>query len=60
VARVDLILAPDGGFHVLEVNTLPGMTELSLLPDSARCAGLSYADLALRLAQPALRRAAHR
>ena len=57
VARVDLILAPDGGFRVLEINTLPGMTELSLLPDSARCVGLSYADLARRLAQPALERA---
>lgn len=60
VARVDAILAADGRFHVLEVNTLPGMTELSLLPDSARCAGLAYADLARRLAQPALDRAARR
>lgn len=60
VARVDAILSPDGRFHVLEVNTLPGMTELSLLPDSARCAGLAYADLARRLAQPALDRAARR
>ncbi len=60
VARVDVILRDDGAFHLLEVNTLPGMTELSLLPDSARCAGLSYADLARRLAQPALDRAARR
>lgn len=60
VARVDIILRADGAFHILEVNTLPGMTGLSLLPDSARCAGLSYADLARRLAQPALERAARR
>lgn len=56
-ARVDVILAPDGAFHILEVNTLPGMTETSLLPDCAACQGLSYAELAARMAAGALRRA---
>lgn len=60
-ARVDIILSPSGGFHILEINTLPGMTETSLLPDCASCRGLDYAALAARLAAGALRRAqAHR
>lgn len=60
VARADVILASDGRFHFLEINTLPGMTELSLLPDSARCSGLDYAALARALAAPALARASAR
>lgn len=56
-ARVDLVLSPDGRFSILEINTLPGMTETSLLPDSARCRGIDYAQLAARMAAPALRRA---
>jgi len=56
-ARVDVILAPDGRFHILEVNTLPGMTETSLLPDCAACRGLTYAELARRMARGAALRA---
>ena len=56
-ARVDIILAPDGAFHVLEVNTLPGMTETSLLPDCAACRGIAYAELAARMARGARLRA---
>lgn len=56
-ARVDIILSPQGDFHILEVNTLPGMTETSLLPDCAACRGLTYADLAARLAHGARLRA---
>lgn len=56
-ARVDLVLHPDGRFSVLEINTLPGMTETSLLPDSARCRGIDYPGLVARMAAPALRRA---
>lgn len=55
-ARVDVILAPSGAFHILEVNTLPGMTETSLLPDCAACRGLGYADLARRMARAAILR----
>ncbi len=50
-ARVDFRLAfPDDGegegeFYCLEVNTLPGMTELSLIPQGAAAMGLSFADL---------------
>ncbi|MCL4236365.1 MAG: D-alanine--D-alanine ligase [Deltaproteobacteria bacterium] len=45
-ARVDFIYSEAGEFVVIEINTLPGMTELSLLPMTARDgAGLSFDDL---------------
>jgi D-alanine-D-alanine ligase len=44
-SRTDLILGPSGAMRVLEVNTLPGMTDVSLLPDAARSAGLDYGAL---------------
>lgn len=56
-ARVDVILSPAGDFHILEVNTLPGMTQTSLLPDCATCIGLDYAGLARRMVAGAIRRA---
>ncbi len=43
--RLDLIMKPDGRWTFLEVNTSPGMTAHSLVPMSARQAGLSFADL---------------
>jgi len=47
-ARVDLILGADGP-EVLEVNTVPGLTETSLLPQAADAAGLSFDDLVERV-----------
>jgi D-alanine-D-alanine ligase len=44
-SRTDLILSPRGALTVLEVNTLPGLTSVSLLPDAARAAGLAYGQL---------------
>jgi D-alanine-D-alanine ligase len=55
--RVDVILAADGTPMVLEVNTLPGMTETSLMPKSAAAAGIGYAELCQRMVDLALRRA---
>lgn len=55
-ARVDLRLAEDGVPHVLEVNTLPGMTELSLFPRAAAAAGIPYEELVDLLLRRALRR----
>jgi len=55
-ARVDLMVRPNGDPVVLEVNTLPGMTELSLLPDAAAAAGLSYTQLCQRMIDLALNR----
>ncbi len=56
-ARVDVMVRPTGEPVVLEVNTLPGMTETSLLPKAAAAAGLSYAELCQRMVDLALRRA---
>jgi D-alanine-D-alanine ligase len=41
---------------VLEVNTLPGMTETSLFPKAAAAAGIDYAELCERMVELALRR----
>lgn len=52
-SRVDFIIDAAGAPYILEVNTLPGMTATSLLPDIARGAGISFPDLVeeiLRLA----------
>ena len=54
-ARVDVMIRPPGEPVVLEVNTLPGMTELSLLPKAAAAAGISYAELCQRMIDLALR-----
>lgn len=45
VARTDCMVAGDGSCYVLEMNTVPGMTPTSLVPDAARAAGIGYADL---------------
>jgi D-alanine-D-alanine ligase len=55
VARVDFRLRGDDAF-CLEVNTIPGMTEVSLVPMAARAAGMSYEDLVERLVELALAR----
>jgi len=43
--RVDLILDGEGNNYILEVNTIPGMTETSLLPKIAKLDGLEFIDL---------------
>jgi len=47
--RVDMIVADGGEPVVLEVNTIPGMTETSLLPKAAAAAGIDFPDLCLRM-----------
>jgi D-alanine-D-alanine ligase len=47
--RVDVLLSDKNEPFVLEVNTIPGMTETSLLPEAAAAAGISYVDLCLRI-----------
>ena len=44
-SRVDFILTPEGDPYVLEINTIPGMTEASLLPEAAGVAGIGYGEL---------------
>ncbi len=55
-ARVDVMVRADGEPVVLEVNTLPGMTETSLLPKAAAAAGMNYAELCQRMIELALKR----
>ena len=53
--RVDVMVRDDGSPVVLEVNTLPGMTETSLLPKAAAAAGIGFAELCQRMVDLALR-----
>ena len=48
-SRVDILLTDAGIPFVLEVNTIPGMTPVSLLPEAAAAAGISYAELCRRI-----------
>jgi D-alanine-D-alanine ligase len=48
-SRVDVILSKTGEPFVLEINTIPGMTEASLLPEAAAAAGITYVDLCRRV-----------
>ena len=59
-ARVDVMVRSDGSPWVLEVNTLPGMTETSLFPKAAAAAGLSYAEICQRMVTMALARRKNR
>lgn len=54
--RVDLLVDKSGICYVLEINTLPGMCETSLLPKAAAASGLSYTQLCSRLVELALRK----
>ena len=52
-ARVDFRLSEEGEPYCLEVNTLPGMTGLSLVPMAARCAGIEFDELCERICRMA-------
>src|SRR5256714_1491481 len=56
MARVDIIVDADGTPWLLEVNTVPGLTALSLLPDVAKAAGISFTELCKRLIDHAVAR----
>ena len=53
-ARIDFRLTPEGEFYCLEANTLPGMTELSLIPQGAAVAGMAFGALCERIVELAL------
>lgn len=55
-SRVDVMVRPNGDPVVLEVNTLPGMTETSLLPKAAAAVGIAYPELCRRMIDLALAR----
>lgn len=56
MGRVDIIVDAQATPWILEVNTVPGLTELSLLPDAARAAGIAFDDLCQRLVDHAMGR----
>ena len=54
-SRVDFRLTPGGELFCLEVNTLPGMTATSLLPQAARASGMEFSELCERICRVARR-----
>ena len=54
LARADMILDKEGRVVMLEVNTVPGLTETSLLPKAARAAGLEFPSLCAKIVELAL------
>jgi D-alanine-D-alanine ligase len=56
LSRVDVIVDESGTPWVLEVNSIPGLTELSLLPDAARAAGIAFSELCEQLVEAAYAR----
>lgn len=52
-SRVDMILSEGGDIVVLEVNTIPGMTQLSLLPKAAKAAGIDFPELCEKMLESA-------
>lgn len=52
--RVDVLRDAQGRFWLLELNSVPGMTDHSLVPMAARAAGLSFNDLVLRILEQTL------
>ena len=57
-SRTDMMLDNKGDIYVLEVNTIPGMTERSLLPKAAQAVGLTFGQLCIKLIEGALNGAA--
>lgn len=53
-ARIDFRMSADGTFYCLEANTLPGMTQTSLIPQAAAAAGISFPELCDRIVHLAL------
>ncbi|MGE0228613.1 MAG: D-alanine--D-alanine ligase family protein [Dehalococcoidia bacterium] len=58
MARVDFFVTPEGDFRIIEVNTLPGFTPISMYPRLWQFAGMSYAELISKLVDLALERRA--
>ncbi len=55
LARVDFMITKSGKFYCLEINTLPGMTELSLSPMAAKALGISFDRLIEKMVESALK-----
>jgi D-alanine-D-alanine ligase len=53
-ARIDFRMTDAGEFYCLEANTLPGMTQTSLIPQAAAAAGMTFPELCERIVRLAL------
>jgi len=53
-ARVDFILDDKGNAYFLEINTIPGLTDHSLLPKAAKCKGIEFPELIVKILEGAL------
>lgn len=53
-SRIDLVVKDNKKPYFLEINTLPGLTELSDLPKEAECLGISYDEVILKILKTAL------
>lgn len=54
-ARVDLMLGEDGGLQILEIDTVPGLTDTSLVPQAAEADGVSFKELVAEMLELAVR-----
>ncbi len=54
--RVDILCEPDGTPYVIELNTVPGMTDHSLVPMAAQAAGIGFDELVVRILAQTLTR----
>lgn len=54
-SRADYIITPDGTAYFLEINTLPGMTPTSLVPQEAAAVGIGYGELCERIIRASLK-----
>lgn len=54
ISRTDIMLDAEGNCWALETNTLPGMTDTSLIPDAARAVGMQFGDVCEKLIELAL------
>ena len=54
ISRADTIVTDDGSVWLLEINTIPGMTATSLVPDAALAAGIEFPELVKKLVELAL------
>ena len=53
--RADFIVTPDGTPYFLEINTLPGMTKTSLLPQEAAAVGIGYEELCEKIVEESMK-----
>jgi len=56
MSRTDMIIGDDGDLYVLEINTIPGMTPTSLLPQGARAHGITLSELFERIIEAGMRK----